>query len=69
MSDNPKVIGAVAGVLLLIDIIIFIGMAWLTYHVLTMIGLTGYGRVLASLAVTLTWFNGFHVLTKLAKTE
>lgn len=69
MSDNHKVIGALAGILLLINLIIFIGMVCLTYHLMTMIGLTGYSRVFASLAVTLTWFNGFHVLTKLAKTE
>lgn len=69
MSDNHKVIGALAGILLLINIIIFIGMACLTYHLMTMIGLNGYSRVFASLAVTFTLFNSFNGLTKLAKTE
>lgn len=69
MNDDPKLIGALAGILLLINIIIFIGMVCLTYHLMTMIGLNGYSRVFASLAMTFTLFNGFHVLTKLAKTE
>ncbi len=69
MNDDPKLIGALAGILLLINLIIFIGMACLTYHLMTMIGLNGYSRVFASLAVTFTLFNGFNGLTKLAKTE
>lgn len=69
MSDNHKVIGALAGILLLINIIIFIGMVCLSFHLMAMIGLNGYGRVFASLAVTFTLFNSFNGLTKLAKTE
>lgn len=57
MNDDPKLIGALAGILLLINIIIFIGMVCLTYHLMTMIGLTGYGGIFASIACTLTWFH------------
>lgn len=67
--EREELIGAVAGIILLIDLLIFIGMVCLTYHVLTIIGLNGYCRVFASLAVTLTWFTGFQALRKISKTE
>lgn len=51
--------GFFTGIILLINIIILIGMVCLSFHLMTMIGLTGYGRVFASLAVALTWFKVF----------
>ena len=45
------------GIGLLEYCIVFIGMICLTYHLMTMIGLTGYGGIFASIACTLTWFH------------